>query len=187
MKKNQTYEFILKYCKDRISSVNIADFEELLRDDIDWIEVKAFLKRMCPEEYRKTRYWKIISKCLRHYSNCNRCSSKSRLHVHHKSYKYVGIDHLHLDNLEVLCERCHNLEHQHEFTNGLLKKKNKNIKNLDKKERLSKPQFHTLLHLLIGKCDKVNLKRLKRYEITKFEGQRMIAKLCEEKRTGYIR
>jgi 5-methylcytosine-specific restriction endonuclease McrA len=184
---NKTYDFILKYCKDKFSSVNIADFEELLVDDVDWNEVKQFLKRMQPEEYRRTRYWKIISKYLRHNSKCSKCGYDKSLHVHHKSYKYVGNDHLHLDNLEVLCCNCHNAEHRHEFIDGKLKKKNKSINKVDKKERMSKDQFHTLLHLLIGKRDKVNLKRLKKYKINKDEASKMIALLCKEKATHYIR
>lgn len=39
---------------------------------------------------------------------CERCQSKLKLHVHHKSYERLGYEHM--DDLEVLCEMCH-LDH----------------------------------------------------------------------------
>lgn len=40
---------------------------------------------------------------------CQRCESRSRLHVHHLTYQRLGKEHP--DDLMVLCHRCHAAEH----------------------------------------------------------------------------
>ncbi len=41
---------------------------------------------------------------------CERCSSKKKLHVHHKHYK--NIFHEEPEDLEILCSKCHEKEHK---------------------------------------------------------------------------
>ena len=60
-----------------------------------------------------TPYWKTIKSMMRQkYNCCQKCSSKSKLHVHHLTYKHHFYEHLYLDDLVVLCEKCHQEEHK---------------------------------------------------------------------------
>lgn len=40
---------------------------------------------------------------------CERCGAKELLNVHHRTYQRLGAEYL--NDLEVLCETCHRMEH----------------------------------------------------------------------------
>lgn len=63
-------------------------------------DYKAFLK---------TDYWKSITEIVRRRDKncCTKCGSKSKLHVHHLTYKNHMNEHEHLDDLITLCQSCH--------------------------------------------------------------------------------
>jgi hypothetical protein len=64
--------------------------------------------------FLKTDYWQAIKNfCLeRAEHECEACgNSNAILHVHHLTYEHHGLEHLHLDDLIVLCEQCHNDAH----------------------------------------------------------------------------
>lgn len=44
---------------------------------------------------------------------CQRCGGRHKLEVHHRTYERFGGDE-HNEDLEVLCERCHDAEHRRE-------------------------------------------------------------------------
>lgn len=81
-------------------------------------EIQEHIKRhreMPYEKFVQTHYWWIIRNyvvALRGYQ-CEEkyCRDSVRLNVHHKTYEHRGEEYAHLDDLEVLCELCHHLEH----------------------------------------------------------------------------
>ena len=68
----------------------------------------AMSKSMENAAFEKTIYWGIVSgwKVLLQ-DRCESCSIPSRLIVHHLSYEHRGEEHLHLEDLKVLCRDCH--------------------------------------------------------------------------------
>jgi len=38
---------------------------------------------------------------------CELCGKKKNLHVHHTTYENHGLEHIHLNDLMVLCKICH--------------------------------------------------------------------------------
>lgn len=61
------------------------------------------------ELFLKTDYWRCITAFMRYKSNysCSNCSSNTKLQVHHLSYDNHGEEHNNLQDLMVLCEKCH--------------------------------------------------------------------------------
>ncbi len=95
-------------------SVEPCEYRQLLflkRDEESLLYHR--LKSLKYTDYLFTSYWRAIrSEVLRmHRHSCTRCDSQQNLQVHHRSYEGVYKDHLYLHNLEVLCGRCHGLEH----------------------------------------------------------------------------
>ena len=66
------------------------------------------------KEFLDTCYWEIVRKYVleQRRFRCELCGEGNRiLHVHHKTYKNHGAEHLHLDDLIVLCKTCHSKHH----------------------------------------------------------------------------
>jgi hypothetical protein len=64
-------------------------------------------------EYLKTAHWKRLRAHMleRAEYRCERCGTNRRkLNVHHKNYEHIGYESAY-DDLEVLCDRCHEIEH----------------------------------------------------------------------------
>lgn len=71
------------------------------------------------KEFLKSQYWRILSDALRchhrheHGNKCLRCGqvNPKLLDVHHWNYihngQHHGLEHEHLQDLEVMCRRCH--------------------------------------------------------------------------------
>ncbi len=64
-------------------------------------------------------YWNEVKRMIRLRDNfaCVRCGHRFNLEVHHKTYykngkSIVGSEKEHLECLELLCEVCHQKEHQ---------------------------------------------------------------------------
>lgn len=63
-------------------------------------------------DYLKTPVWRYISGIIKLFVNytCEECGAQFHptcLNVHHKSYEHLGSELNHLDDLAVLCKRCH--------------------------------------------------------------------------------
>lgn len=69
--------------------------------------------KMPYQEFLDSQFWSYIRVIKRVQSGyrCERCNSDHFLHVHHLTYEHRGIEHLHLNDLMVLCEACHRKEH----------------------------------------------------------------------------
>ena len=69
------------------------------------------LAKMRYPDYLKTREWRDTRQHAIEAANgsCQRCGSGQRLDVHHLSYDHRGFEEL--DELAVLCNPCHRLQH----------------------------------------------------------------------------
>lgn len=58
-------------------------------------------------------YWKLVRNIIlkRDEKTCQKCGSKEKLQVHHKTYKNHLREHENLQDLVTLCENCHKKEH----------------------------------------------------------------------------
>lgn len=63
------------------------------------------------KDYLSSAHWASLreQKFKQHGHYCNKCKAFRKLQVHHKSYE--NFPDVGLDNLEVLCRKCHKLEH----------------------------------------------------------------------------
>jgi len=82
----------------------------------DWKQVRQAKFLSDPACHSEFVLWITI------HPSCNRCSletynfanseeAKGWFHVHHKCYKHVFNEKDHLEDLEVLCQDCHDKEH----------------------------------------------------------------------------
>lgn len=64
-------------------------------------------------EYLQTEHWQRVRrmKLNRADHRCEKCRATKYLHVHHKTYEHRGMEDYHLNDLMVLCDICHRLEH----------------------------------------------------------------------------
>jgi DNA-binding Lrp family transcriptional regulator len=64
-------------------------------------------------EYLKSDKWKKIARKIRdkYDYKCAECSSTIDLNVHHKTYQHIGNEQKHLDDLTLLCNKCHKQVH----------------------------------------------------------------------------
>ena len=78
-------------------------------------ESVAAYRRMPYEQFLQTSYWAAIREhVLLTIGKCQTCSSREFLKVHHNTYDHHGSEHTHLEDLVVLCERCHQYFHRFE-------------------------------------------------------------------------
>lgn len=104
---------------------NPASFEYISYSDLFQLDrnqeriLKRKLLKLPYKEYLRSVYWRAVrwEKLRRCGKACEQCGSNKDLNVHHFDYAYVGEDHLHMDNLMVLCE-LHHLEYHMRFDKG---------------------------------------------------------------------
>lgn len=82
-------------------------------------ESVAAYRAMPYGDFLRTTYWLTIRDHLVGIiGKCQACSSREALKVHHNSYDNHGREHAHLEDLTVLCERCHSYFHSCERLNN---------------------------------------------------------------------
>lgn len=74
------------------------------------------LHDMAYGEFLETAYWRTLRTYLIDCAayQCQNCSRSNRFHtlqVHHLTYEHRGSEWRHLEDLVVLCERCHQQQH----------------------------------------------------------------------------
>ena len=106
-----TSSFIKKYCKPTTRTVTEDYLEHMMSHIVDYETIREYLCAIEYKTYLQTLYWKAVSKYVRSKFKECKCGSVENLHVHHNTYMYIGIEHLHINCLEVLCESCHSLIH----------------------------------------------------------------------------
>lgn len=72
-------------------------------------EAWGLLQAMPYEQFLRTTYWIIIRDYLLSVRprECARCGRRGLLIAHHLTYDSHGLEHLHLDDLELVCKECH--------------------------------------------------------------------------------
>lgn len=76
-------------------------------------EIATKIKLMSYQEFLQTPYWKTISLYKKiTEKKCELCGSEFNLRTHHKTYKHHGYELLYLNELQVLCEKCHQKKHK---------------------------------------------------------------------------
>lgn len=92
-----------------------------------------------------TIYWNFVRDYfLNENHKCYDCGSNEKLQVHHLNYEHRGQEHLHLEDLEVLCWKCHEKQHVPlqsivNLIKSILKKKI--IRHLAKKDYVENPNY----------------------------------------------
>lgn len=91
----------------------VKDFEELLKSSQNDDLLVSNLRKMKYEDFLKTRYWRTVRAYVIEQSGrkCSVCGEIKYLNVHHKSYEHHGSEIFHLEDLVVLCEKCHSKAH----------------------------------------------------------------------------
>lgn len=71
------------------------------------------LQEMPYSNFLKTHYWEIVRNYVLYKKNnkCHLCPNNKYLQVHHRTYEHRGSEIFHLDDLIVLCKRCHSKHH----------------------------------------------------------------------------
>lgn len=94
--------------------LKLISFDEL-KDYAEKNEsLEPLIKKMKYNDFLKTQYWRSITKYMKEIA-CNKCSccgSDKTLQVHHKTYKHHGKEIFYLNDLVVLCRKCHTNEHE---------------------------------------------------------------------------
>jgi len=91
----------------------------ITKDDV------RYLRSIEYERYLCTTYWRLVRVLKLFASNrtCEGCGKSYRkLHIHHLSYDHLAREYMYLDDLQALCEGCHNKQHQPEIITELLTK-----------------------------------------------------------------
>lgn len=81
-------------------------------DPIYRCEIEATVASINLSAWYQSPLWKQTTKLMRYlHPRCEVCGTTSSLQVHHKTYKHLGTEILHIEDLMVLCDRCHREAH----------------------------------------------------------------------------
>ena len=76
-------------------------------------EIAEKIKLMDYKDFLQTPYWKTISSFLKiKEQKCEICGNTHNLHTHHKTYDNHGYELEYMEDLQVICEACHQKLHQ---------------------------------------------------------------------------
>lgn len=91
--------------KKRLIGILKTKADQLWSGDLRFLDYADFLL---------TPYWNIVREIKLRQANfaCERCGCGKYLQTHHKTYEHRGSEHLHLGDLEVLCDTCHKHHHK---------------------------------------------------------------------------
>lgn len=115
--EKETKEYIKKYLKAGVEWHPDCDFESRWDDisyiRINWHEVACYINEMKYSDFLDTLYWKTISERKKRMANyrCELCTSLESLVTHHSTYFIRGYELLQMENLIVLCGKCHKKFH----------------------------------------------------------------------------
>lgn len=140
------------------------------------------------KQYLKSDTWKWLrSKILfdRNYT-CERCGSRKRLEVHHKTY--TRIFHEIPNDLEVLCYRCHCIQHGKPIKDNSFRQRNRNKKQRiklspeERKRLIEEKSKNKLLEYSAKIKAKEDIERqIKQEKMSQSRSNRMFAKSLLEK------
>jgi len=72
-------------------------------------DISEQLRRMPYTQFLETRYWSLVKALLlrARRDRCEDCGSRGPLDVHHVTYAHQGSEVWHMDDLKLVCRRCH--------------------------------------------------------------------------------
>jgi hypothetical protein len=121
-------DFLYKYycIVSRLKEIDIKNSEE----EIEYIEysvienydylllniderIETIYKEMPYQIFLRSSYWQIVSEYKKEISGhkCQLCISNVQLNTHHNNYKNRGQEYKNLNDLIVLCSKCHSKFH----------------------------------------------------------------------------
>lgn len=121
-------EFIFEYFKaDQDTGAGSYEKMLTLANSLDWTDIKKYIINLKYFYFLKSSYWLIISNEIKRRANwkCS-CGCRESLQTHHLSYDHHGEEHLYMNDLQILCSKCHQ---------GDIHKDNSSIKLAEKKRR----------------------------------------------------
>jgi hypothetical protein len=133
-------EFIFEYFRAD-QDTGSGSYEKMvsIAKDLDWSKIKPYILDLKYFYFLKTSYWLIISQEIKRRANwkCS-CGCRESLQTHHCSYDHHGEEHLYMDDLQVLCNKCHQ---------GGVHKENVSVKDAEKKRQRSNKKEEILSQL----------------------------------------
>ena len=83
----------------------------ILRAILDYID-NSILQKTAYEttydDFLKSQYWQIIRQYLLYIKGkCEACGQTTNLTIHHVSYKHFGFECKYMEDLQVVCYKCH--------------------------------------------------------------------------------
>lgn len=98
--------------KDVNVSKKIKEIETYL-SFVETSQVKELIKKLEYKEFLATPYWKAIAEYKKNqHKKCQLCGSIENLNVHHSNYRILGEEIFKMQELTVLCDKCHNKFHK---------------------------------------------------------------------------
>lgn len=78
-----------------------------------WTKALKRVKGKSYDVFMRSNYWLEVRRLVleRDGNKCTVCGTKQNLHVHHSTYKNHLKEHLHLEDLHVLCKQHHKQVH----------------------------------------------------------------------------
>ena len=91
-------------------------YEDMLSFDINWDILSGKIKSYEYTRFLNIEYWRLIrEKKIEEVGwRCSKCRNTEQLEVHHTTYEHHGDELHHLDDLVVLCRKCHKAIHGRE-------------------------------------------------------------------------
>ena len=136
-------EFIFEYFKAD-QDTGAGSYEKMISitNTLNWEEIKPYILSEKYFYFLKSAYWRIISEEIKRRAGrkCF-CGCRENLQTHHLSYDHHGEEHLYMDNLQVLCSKCHQ---------GGAHKENVSVKIAEKKRRRDNKKENILAQIPIS-------------------------------------
>ncbi len=107
----ETREYVKRYLIS--SNLPIVPIENLKSDWVNWDIITEYIQSMPYDDFLKTVYWRSIADHKKDEAKhrCQLCNSEKELKTHHRTYENHGKELFYLDDLIILCDKCHGLFH----------------------------------------------------------------------------
>jgi len=114
------WELMSPFDKFKNDSKSITDLLPIINRQIEMLKkldhkkIKTYIYTIGYSEYLTTAYWQWLSYITKKLfgATCVICNSDKNLNIHHRTYKYIGIEIVDIPkSLICLCQKCHTLYH----------------------------------------------------------------------------
>ncbi len=121
MPEREFYE-VVEYWGGLMSFGSACGWAGIVKSVSEMSDVQAsmfaeYLRGLAYNRFLQTRYWHAVRlkmKSLSASGKCDMCEEGSGEQVHHRSYEHHGSEHAHLQDLLLVCDRCHRAIHEGE-------------------------------------------------------------------------